>query len=404
MPQWRTKMRDAKRSGYRAGQQIALTLVTILCLLGVGFSQSVHQLYYDNSSWTDADLTALAEGVTPNPLSVTAFYTTPNDQLHVYYVAQATSHIHQLYQITDPTITWLDQDLTQATSGENASLGSLLSGFSIGNAQYVYFCGDDSVIHEYSYGNNGNSNWVDTPLPEHGYSKTCGQFGAENGSLVLAFPAAYDNQRFVYYAVPQFLDGKATGYSDLQQLYFDGVGWTTEDLTQTIHGAGANEQYAVSGFATGDFPFLFFTASDNKIHEFYDAGGGWTKQIVNNGDTAGVPAAYAVPGTTEIAIDYFAANGDLSQETYANGKWGNVDLSSKTGCSFFSFTQAIVGFATTPNNQFHVYSLGSDGYIDQLYYNGEHWTCQPLPSALAPATGPLAGFSIGNLQYVYYID
>jgi hypothetical protein len=36
-----------------------------------------------------------------------------------------------------------------------------ISGFALGNTQYVYFCGSDDDVHEYSYGDGGNWSWVD---------------------------------------------------------------------------------------------------------------------------------------------------------------------------------------------------------------------------------------------------
>jgi hypothetical protein len=80
---------------------MVICLALMLALFAVpAFSQvgHIHQLYYNNASWADTDLTALTGGGIASPYgAIAAFYTTPNDQLHVYYVDNNSQHVHQLY-------------------------------------------------------------------------------------------------------------------------------------------------------------------------------------------------------------------------------------------------------------------------------------------------------------------
>jgi hypothetical protein len=242
---------------------------------------------------------------------------------------------------------------------------------------------------------------VDTPLPGSGSNQACGQVdGASTGEWVLAFAGSSNNQRFVYYGVPG-VDSKGDGVTEIEQLYFNGSTWSNENVTQAIKGTQAESYLAISGFAIGNDPYLFFTGSDQHLHEYSNVNG-WTDLKVNNNTVYGVPAAYVIPGTTQMEVDYFAfSNRDLHQLTYAKGKWTNIDLSSIANSSLYS---TIVGFATTPNDQLHVYAVGSNNDVDQLYFNGSTWSYQTLPSVPNRENGPLAGFAIGNLQYVYYLD
>jgi len=113
------------------------------------FAQHLHELYYNNIQWIDTDLTATTGGPLVQPQGIAAFYTTPNDQFHVYYASNVGEdyHIHQLYFNGSA---WSDADLTALTGGAVASNSSGMTGFSIGNAQYLYFCANDFSLHEYS--------------------------------------------------------------------------------------------------------------------------------------------------------------------------------------------------------------------------------------------------------------
>ena len=124
-----------------------LALVVALFATPV-FGQAVHELCYNNSTWVDTNLSSLTSGPTVGLAGIAAFNTTPNNQLHVYYLGwddpDRVYHIHQLYY---NGVTWSDEDLTAATNGVSAFTGSGVSGFSIGNAQYVYFIVTDYDTH-----------------------------------------------------------------------------------------------------------------------------------------------------------------------------------------------------------------------------------------------------------------
>jgi len=377
-----------------------------LALGGVpAFGQHIHELYYNNAFWADTDLTSLTGGPVVYQQPITAFYTVPNDQLHVYYVSNNNLdfHVHQLY--FDGS-SWSDADLTVATGGMAAANSSGMSGFSIGNAQYVYFCASDFSVHEYSYGANGNWNWVDTALPSPG-------LGCNIEGLV-AFATHPNNQRHVYYQAPAF-----QGYgppNNIRQLYFNGATWSNENLTAETKGVRALVS-PMSGFSIGNAQYLFFQSTNGHIHEYsYTSANGWSwKDLDLTTKAGGTPAgtfesigttAFVVPGTTKMEVYYAAAtNQDVHQMTFKNNAWRDTDLSALTSSSGpVSLTQ-MVGFATTPNNQLHLYfdSFG-DSLINQLYYNGSNWSDEVLPSVQVGGFGGSAGFALGNLQHLYYIS
>ena len=65
-----------------------------------------------------------------------AFATTPNNQLHVYYMVG--TDICQLFLPT-PATQWQNQDLTTLTHGGAAVPNSGMAGFSLENLQYLFY-------------------------------------------------------------------------------------------------------------------------------------------------------------------------------------------------------------------------------------------------------------------------
>jgi len=89
--------------------------------------------------------------------------------------------------------------------------------------------------------------------------------------------------------------------------------------------------------------------------------------------------------------------------------WVDTDLTSKTSGALADSTLRMVAFATSPNNQRHVYYVASDATIHQLYFNGSVWTDENLTRVTNGAKAPnfavaMAGCAIGNHQYVFFVS
>jgi hypothetical protein len=400
-----------KSASCRTSNHLFIWVVAVVMLLQAmaSFGQNVHQLSYNNSSWADTNLTAVAGGAGAQFIGVTAFSTSPNNDLHVFYIASSDSHIHQLTYKADlfGLWVWADEDVTVEADGMVASTSyqAPLSGFAIGNAQYVYFCGNDLRMHEYSYGDGGNWSWVDrnlSTLSGGGTSANCPDSPNYNG--LVAF-ATTNGQRHVFYQ-------QGFGSSAIYQLILKGSSWSVENETQATGGAEGDGTW-MAGFAIANAQYVFFEAPNGDIHEYsYGAGGksAWVDTDVtatsggvesDTGNSNGV-AAMVVPGTTQLEVYYYAGSSDLHQMTFENNKWTDENLS---GPAPYLMAQ-IAAVVTTPNNQLHVYYAGDSG-IYQKYYNGSDWSSGKLTGD-SPLGGYLAGgtssFTMGNLQYVYYIS
>jgi hypothetical protein len=372
--------------------KILRTILLVLPLLSMpAFASHLHHLWYNNSNWQDQDLTAMTGGATSYGAGVAAFYTTPNQELHVYY-ADTNGYIHQLYY---KGTTWSDQNLTALTGAPLALVGGL-SGFAIGNLQYLFYVTVDQHVHELNY---NNVNWTDTDVTSLGN-------GVLANPVISAFPTKPNNQLHIYYQ-----DSNA---HDMHQLYFNGSSWSDSDLTSATGAYCPGGQWWF-GLATGNLQHIVcagYGAYSNNLdllHIHYNnytwvyqditfRAGGSELPIFPDSGVAGFAASsqghiYAVTNDSHV-----------HQFTYDSGQWISLDLSATIGAPDKTYG-GIAAFRTTPNGQFHIfYAPNSDIY--QLYFNGTAWSVQNLTGGGGQANfyADITGFAIGNLQHVFYFD
>ena len=96
----------------------------------------------------------------------------------------------------------------------------------------------------------------------------------------------------------------------------------------------------------------------------------------------------------------------VHQLSYNGSAWVDEQLPSAQTTVITS----VASILTTPNNQEHVYYFAGDGEsgdVHQLFYNGTNWADEDLTAETgAPQANPFSvtAFSVGNYQYVYYLD
>ena len=349
--------------------------------------QQVHQLVYNNSNWTDQNL---AGAVTDVQSGVAAFPTTPNDALHVYYLS-SSDHVRQLFF---NGTSWGDEDLTSETGGPAAMTKSSVAGFSFQNYQYVFYSASDGHIHQLLY---NNIDWADTDLT----AQTGGP--ASDGLELTAFATTPNNALHVYY-------GSANRH--INQLYNVGGGWASQDLTALTGGPASGGRW-ISGLSIQNFQYVYYYGSDRNVHELFYNNSTWTDENIspgNQGPNGGTGiTATLIPGTKKIRV-YFvgAANHVFQLSSTNNKKWTSADLTKKTKATPANAGNQIVAFATTPNNQLHVYFMtGNDICQFFLPTPAKQWQFTDLTALTgggsAVGNSGMAGFSIENFQYVYYI-
>lgn len=376
---------------------ICLLALAFALLAAPAFSQvgHIHELYYNNSNWADKDLTALTGGAAATFYgAITAFYTTPNRQLHVYYVDANSQHVHQLYY---NNTSWSDADLTAFTGGPTANPYGI-AGFAITNLQHVFYVGSDNHVHQLYY---NNSNWSDQDITVLAGANLAG-FGN-----IVAFATKPNNQFHVYYQDQNTLHE--------YQLYFNGTSWSYQDLT-AITGAYCYTSWT-TGFAVGNLQHIFcpgygnFSNNLDMLHIFYNnftwvyedvtfqAGGSDTPMNLGTG-----VAAFKVPGANQIEVYAFTDDTHLNRYYHVPRQWIDRDWTTTIGAPSDAYGGGIVAFPTTPNNQFHIFYAPSTE-VYQIYYNGTAWSVEDLTGGAGHAhnSSGMAGFAIGNLQHVYYV-
>jgi len=377
-------------------QDILRRLRHVVCVFGLvislaalpAYGQLVHQLSYNNSYWMDQDLNGVPAEIYP----LAAFPTTPNGQEHVYYLSSGSSaHVHQLFY---NGVSWADEDLTVLSGGPTAF--STVTGFSVGNYQYVYYVsnGVPNHVHQLLY---NNVNWVDSDLAA--LSGTPQQDASFLGLVAFTTTPALH----VYY-----VDGNSLG---VHQLFSnDGATWQDQDLTSLTGGPQLN--FLACGFNIKNFQYVYFTDVNLDLHQLSYNNSTWSDTDLTVLTKTAVPvssvAAFVIPGTRKMRLYLISlSNSHLLQLASTNGaKWAIADLTKKSKGPLPEPSTSIVAYATTPNDEVHVFYV-SGSHINEIYQpTATTWSNEDLTSSgngepAAEFTG-LAGFSLQNEQYVFY--
>jgi hypothetical protein len=130
-----------------------------------------------------------------------------------------------------------------------------------------------------------------------------------------------------------------------------------------------------------------------------------TNQLSRKNRPAIHPAIFLIA----VLLAFFAAyahSQQIHQISFNGSSWMDQNLNGALASGF----TGIAAFQTVPNQQTHVYYVDNSVNYDvhQLFYNGTSWSDEDLTvvsGAARGAIGPsaVAGFPVGNFQYVYYI-
>src|SRR5215475_7632544 len=298
---------------------IAIILI-VLAMRAQG--QTVHQLFYNNSIWTDQNLFG---ATTDSQSGVAAFPTTPNNLAHVYYLS-SSDHVRQLF-FNGTSLS--DEDLSSETGGPTAKAHAAVVGFALQNFQYVFYPASNGHIHQLLY---NNAIWADTDLTATTGGPT------SDGAQLTAF--ATGTALHVYYV--------STG-KHVQQLYNVGGGWANQDLTSMGHGPTTGGLW-MSGFSIANFQYVYYVGSDRNIHELVYNNSTWSDEnisplIQTPAGGCGI-AAMVIPGTKKMRVYFVGTGNHIFQLAAANNKkWTSADLTKKTKGPAAVVGNQIVAFA-----------------------------------------------------------
>ncbi len=161
---------------------------------------SVHQMYYNGSSWTNQTLAAASS---ISSVSKMAAYAFNSDEFVIY--EGIGGHVRQL---SFNGSGWTNTDLTAATDGEVPVNGTAFTGadaLPVSGVELVYFIGADGNVHEYS---EVNGEWSDHAVVVSGLPQP-----APNAQLVFYVnPASSGYDYFVSYLTGPYSYDGADGF------------------------------------------------------------------------------------------------------------------------------------------------------------------------------------------------
>jgi hypothetical protein len=374
-------------SGIKRRLYFGLCILSILISVSAlpSFGQQIHQLSYNGSNWADQNLNGVSA-----QWAISAFFTTPNDQFHVFHGGLENP---QLYQLFNNGSNWADLDLGPRT---DLCFYCGISGFSEANYQYVFYVGGDLDIHQMLY---NNVDWVDTDLTlASGSSAT-----SDPGSNLVAFttsPALH-----VYYT---------SSDSHVHQLFAtNGSNWQDQDLTVLAGGPGATPAYGMAGFNIGNFQYVYYLATNKHLHQLFYNDSSWTDEdltvLTKTSPTATFAnvSALVIPGTKKMRV-YFVSgsNGHIIQlASTNNAKWSSVDLTKRARGAVPD--EQIVAFPSASGGTVNVYYVSGHNVNRTYQPTATTWANENLTAltngGLADSVDQLAGFSLQGNQYLYYM-
>jgi hypothetical protein len=208
----------------------------------LGADHHIQDLWWDKNGAQVEDLTAL----TGAPLStdaITGYGYEAKGTQHVIYFSWPDDHVHELWSDGNG---WRHQELGEFLDAPAADPGGHPAAFLFGGGQHVFYCGRDHHMHE--LWSNGTS-WHHADLTQ----ATSAQ--PSLGGFFTAYPfEAQGTMHVIYKSLP-------VNDAHLRELWWNGAGWHTADLSAATGAPGA--PWSESGYA--------FEAQDTQ-HVILDSG------------------------------------------------------------------------------------------------------------------------------------
>jgi hypothetical protein len=251
----------------------------------------VHQLLYNNSGWADTDLTEIAGGPQARGQLV-AFTTSP--AVHVFYTEGDNNDVHQIFNTNGTN--WQDQDLTVVTGGATVG-GEGVSGFNIGNYQYIYFLDGSGHVHQYLY---NNFNWSDEDL-----TALTESLPAQFGNSVAAFVVPGTKKLRVYV--------QAENLHILQLASTNNVKWSSSDLTKKTKASVGYPGTSIAGFSTANKQLqVYYDSEQSHLNQFLLPAHAttWQNSDLMPGPIGGVVANSGIAGFSLQNLPYVFYEGD----------------------------------------------------------------------------------------------
>lgn len=274
-----------------------------------------------------------------------------------------------------------------------------ISSFSDAAGQHVFYTGTEQHIHQLYW--NPNNGWVDQDLTLASFAP----FSAKWGGPLASFSDSSGEHVF-------YVDTNA----HVNQLYFNGSGWSNQDLTN-MTGSVLNNSNALTGFADGFGEHAMYIGMDQHVHQLYypASGGGWSDQDLTVQSGA---SNLASPGQMTSFVNSYehAIYMGMDQSVYQiyfdinNHGWlgHNQDLSRLANAKVSIGGVSVSSFSDSSGED--VLYVGSDQHVYDLNYRSgwgnldlSNQSCvKPYP--LPDLETALSSYSDRTGEHIYYID
>jgi hypothetical protein len=220
-----------------------------------GVDHHIQDLHWDKNGAEVEDLTAL----TGAPLSsdaITGYGYEQQGTQHVIYFSWPDDHLHELWSDGKG---WHHTDLAAAVGAPAADPGGHPAAFVFGGRQHVFFCGTDHHMHEV-WSDSAGWHLDDLTLATGAQPSLGGSF--------TAYPFEAQGTMHVIYKSLPLNDIR------LRELWKDGAGWHTDDLSAATGAPGGPWSESGYAFEAQDTQHVILD-TEQQILELWSDRGGW---------------------------------------------------------------------------------------------------------------------------------
>lgn len=345
----------------------------------LGADLHVHLRYYTSmSGWQQQDITALAGAPAAAPASAIAtFKDNPQNQQHVVF-ENPNGHIFQLYS-TRNLAGWFYQDISAATNSSGAAVATPLVSFADSQTgiQYVAYLGLDQHVRILYW----NQNWAAVDG-----SAAAQTYAAANGTQITGFVEPQSHVAHVFFEDTQ---------QHVRELY---AGLYTPIYTTdlTVDAGATFPALATSMSSNYDDvhaqEHVYFLGVDQHVHHllFSYPGSHWSSQDLTL--IAGTVIPAAVSNLASIAdtaagvqhVFYVGLDQHVHQ-LYSGNNWAGEDITNETAAPMPALATPLTSFQDDPDMQQHAFYFGQDAHLYHFWYAGQ-WNEQDLtPSSPIPS-------------------
>jgi len=343
-----------------------------------GTDQHIYMRYYNSQAGSQVqDLTSASGApVAASGTAVTSLKDIAHNEQHVFFEA-ANGHIYELYSASNPA-SWSVLDVTAATGSGGAAVATPITSFydAANKIRFVFYLGLDQHVHVfYWYGS-----WFASDA-----TTAAGAASAALGSALTSYKDSTTGLEHVLY------EGADQHIHELYSGLNPAVVYTTDTTASSGATLAAGATPLTSFFDNArQQENIFYIGVDQHIHHLFFVTY-WRSEDVTALAGATVPSlgsalsSFSDTASNQLHVFYIGVDQRLHQ-LYYPGTWLTENVTADAGTQIPALNSPLTSFKDDPDNQQHAYFLGADAHFYHLYYSNG-WFSQDLTSG-APVPAP----------------